>query len=377
MIYRSFGKTGKEVSALGMGCMRFEAPDRPEEMAEIVLRAHDRGVTYFDTAPFYCNDKSEEIVGLAVTEMKKGDRPFFITSKTTESKEEKIRPMVERSLERLNVDAIDFYHVWCLVHPGDFEKRKADGVLDTFRALKEEGLIRHICVSTHLNHEFVEEMLDQDEGLFEGMLIGLNAANFPLRIQGVEAAARRGIGVVTMNTLGGGMLTKNAEHFQFLKGQNDESVLEAALRFNLSLPDVTVALVGFRNKEDVDSAADVVERFEPLSAYEIEGYKQHVLESSEDFCTECNYCRDCPEDIPVVRFMEAYNQKLLAGGDPKAAPNQLKWHWGIQDVEGTLALCTQCGHCVEVCTQHLPILDRFEEIKEDARLLRREKQDSA
>lgn len=358
MLYKTYGQTGLQVSRLGMGCMRFENPRDLDAMAQIPLRAFERGVTYFDTAPFYCADKSETIVGMAVTEMKKSGKPFFISSKTAATDAAKARRDLERSLTRLNVDAIDFYHVWCLIRPEELPARIRSGVLEGFRKFKEEGLIRHICVSTHLGHDQIGPMLDQGEGLFEGLLLGLNAANFPLRQQGLGEAARRGMGVATMNTLGGGLLTDHAEHFQFLRRPDDPSILDAALRFNLSLPEVTLALVGFRNLADVDSAVDAVERLRPLEADEIEAVKQSVIHSSETFCTQCNYCRDCPAGIPVVRLMEAFNHLALTG-DRKKTLDHLRYHWGIGDLPGLLSTCERCGKCERVCTQRLPILERF------------------
>jgi hypothetical protein len=348
--------------------MRFEAPEKIDEMARAVYHAFERGVNYFDTAPYYCNDKSEDIVGRAVKEMKKAGRKFYVATKTGVGKGSEVRPQLERSLKRLNVDCIDFYHVWCLVHSHQLPERKANGVLDEFRKAKEEGLIRHVCVSTHLGHDEVAPMLDLGDGLFEGMLIGLNMLNFNMRLPGAKAAAERGMGVVTMNSLGGGMLTDHAAHYQQLMQKGDLSLVDTALRFNLSLPEVTTALVGFRNLADVDSALDAYERVKLLSPREVEAFKKKVIASSQDFCTQCNYCRDCPVEIPIVRFMEAYNHRILAEGKkPDAALFQLDDHWFIPEVEAALSACTECRQCEDVCTQHLPILERFEALRKDER----------
>ena len=367
MLYSAFGKTGKTVSRLGFGGMRFEKPHDREAMAAVVKHAFDRGITYFDTAPIYCDDLSEEICGMAFREMRKTGRPFQVSSKTMAATRDEVRAQCERSLKRLDVDAIDFYHVWCLVQPGDLPARKKLGVLDAFRELKEEGLIRHISVSTHLEHDKVGSMLDEGENLFESMLIGLNALNYPLRYPGAKAAMDRGLGVVTMNSLGGGVMTDYADRFSVLIEEGDTGMVDAALRFNLSLPAVTVALVGFRNEADVDSAVAAVDRFRALGEADIRRIVADMHGAHRDFCTQCGYCSDCPAEVPVVRLMDAYNRRLLEG--PKAAMDQMKWHWWTPDVEKVLEACVRCGQCERDCTQQLPILERFEQLKQDYREL--------
>ncbi len=363
MLYKEFGKTGKVVSRLGMGGMRFEEPHKTEKMAEVVIRAYELGINFFDTAPSYCDDQSEVIYGYAFKVMKKPRDSFYVCSKTMEDTPDKIREACMRSLDRLGLDYLDFYYVWCLVHPEDLPKRKKNGVLDGFRKLKEDGLIKHICVSTHLEHGKIEEMLDQGEGLFEGMLIGLSAINFPLRYPGAVEAAKRGLGVVTMNTLGGGIITQHPNRFSFLMKEGDKSVLDSAIRFNLSLPEITVALVGFRNVQDVETAVDSVNRFKEMKWEEIEALQKHIAEVQHDFCTQCGYCSNCPAEIPIVRLMDAYNYRLLFG--PQAAIDRLKWHWWTEDIRSIVEKCTQCRSCEEECTQSLPILERFKQLCED------------
>ena len=361
MLYTQFGGTGVEVSRLGFGGMRFETPDDTDAMAEVVMHAFDRGVTYFDTAPEYCEDKSEIIVGAALREMKKTGRPFYVSTKTMAARPDDIRRQCETSLRRLGVDAIDFYHVWCLVQPGDLPSRKQQGVLDTFRSLKAEGLVRHISVSTHLEHQHIAAMLEEGEGLFETMLIGLNLQNYHLRHEGVRAAAQCGMGVVTMNTLGGGILTNHADRFRVAMSAGDTSMVDAALRFNLSVPGVTVALVGIRNKQDVDEAVAAVNAFSPLDASAIENVSARMKERYKEYCTQCGYCRECPSGIPVERLMEAYNHGLIQ--DMETALKHMRYHWNTPNIPEVLEPCTECRRCEEECTQQLPILERFEALR--------------
>ena len=357
MEYRVYGKTGIEVSALGFGGMRFEEPKNHEKSVATVLRAFEKGVTYFDTAPGYCQDQSEIIIGKAVLEMKKTGKPFSVSTKSSQSDAGELRRELERSLTRLNVDTIDFYHCWCLLTLDGWEQRKAGGAVKEILKAKEEGLIRHAAFSTHLPGSDIRKVIEED--YFEGVTLGYSAINFPYREEGLNAAAANNMGVVVMNPLGGGTIVSNEESFGFIKVRPEQTMLEAALHFLLANENITVALVGARNEADVDSAVAAVESFQPYSSEEIYNIRGRVQGDLNSLCTSCMYCNVCPEDIPVWMFMEAYNHLLLNDGESLA--NRLKWHWGTSIAE--LDRCTECGQCEAACTQHLPILERFEQLK--------------
>ncbi|MDF1568164.1 MAG: aldo/keto reductase [Spirochaetaceae bacterium] len=355
MIYRDYA--GKKTAALGFGAMRFESPHDIDKSAATVLRAHEKGLTYFDTAPGYCDDQSEIIVGEAVKEMKKSRRPFTVSSKSSRSDGDRVREQLETSLKRLNVDTIDYYNCWYVLTKKDWEGRKKGGAVKAILQAKEEGLIRHAAFSTHLPGPQIREVIE--EGYFEGVTLGYSVINFPFRQEGIQAAAERNMGVVVMNPLGGGLIPANPDAFGFLKAHPDQSILEAALHFLLSDPRITVSLVGFRNDEDVDSAAAAVDSFQPYTPETIETIRGKVEQEFNAMCTSCMYCNVCPEDIPVWTYMETWNHIKLSGGEDAA--DRLKYHWGTSIDE--LERCTSCGKCVRACTQRLPILERFEEVK--------------
>ena len=73
MIYKPYGTTGLTVSAVGFGGMRFDTSRPAGENADLVRYAVDKGITWLDTAPGYCDDHSEDIFGLAVEQL--GSRP--------------------------------------------------------------------------------------------------------------------------------------------------------------------------------------------------------------------------------------------------------------------------------------------------------------
>ena len=126
MIYREYGKTGKKVSVLGFGGMRFKEGEPIEKSSDILLRAVELGVNYLDTAPFYCHDKSEDIFGHALKQIK---TPVFVSTKCSENDGKIVRKSLEKSLKRLNVYKIDIFHFWCVLNMERFEKAKKGGAI--------------------------------------------------------------------------------------------------------------------------------------------------------------------------------------------------------------------------------------------------------
>ena len=358
MIYNEYGTTGKEVSAVGFGGMRFSRPQETDEMAAVVVRAYEKGINYFDTAPGYCQDQSEIIMGRAVAELKRrADRPFFLSTKSMKVTGDDLRRDLERSLRRLNVDTIDFYHCWYLLNPGDIDRRIVGGAVAAMQKAKEEGLISHLTFSTHLPGYAIVDVIDR--GLFEGVLLGYSAVNFRYREEGIAAAARNKLGVVVMNSLGGGTIIPNERAFSYLKVHEDQDMLDGALHFLLNEQRIDVRLIGFRDIDDVDTAVASVDRFTPYTEEEVERLRSGAEERFNALCTGCTYCRDCPVDIPVWKFVETAN--LLYLDTDEKLDVRLRAHWGVSIDE--LDACTECRQCEEACTQHLPILERFEELK--------------
>lgn len=359
MEYRNYGSTGKKVSFLGFGGMRFENPGDLEGSAETVLHASDKGITYFDTAPLYCEDQSEIIMGMAIKEMKKQGREFYISSKSSKHSGVDLRENLETSLKRLNVDSLDFYHCWYVLSKEDWGKRKSGGAVAELLKAKEEGLVKHVVISTHMMGSDIRDVLH--EGYFEGVTLGYSAVNFPFRQEGIAAAAARNMGVVVMNPLGGGAIIPNEEAFGFIKVKPDQTMLDGALHFLMANKDITTAIVGFRNKHDIDTAVESIERYVPYTKDDLKTIEEKINTDFNSLCTSCAYCKNCPEGIDVWKFVESANGFYIKSSE--SISDRLRWHWGAFIDE--LDKCTKCRKCERACTQHLPILERFEMLKKE------------
>ncbi len=150
---RTLGKSGLEVSALGLGCMGLSYGYGPatekEQAIKLIRTAFERGVTFFDTAEAYGPYLNEEVVGEALEPMRDkvviATKFGFIDGKPSaglNSKPENIRSMTEAALKRLRTDVIDLLYQ----HRVDPEVPMED-VAGTVKELIAEGKVKHFGMS--------------------------------------------------------------------------------------------------------------------------------------------------------------------------------------------------------------------------------------
>jgi len=150
---RKLGKSGLEVSALGLGCMGLSfgyGPAAEKEPAiKLIRAAYDGGVTFFDTAECYGPFTNEELLGEAVEPFRdnvviatKFGFPGGLTGKGLDSRPENIRNMTEAALKRLRTDVIDLLYQ----HRVDPNVPMED-VAGTVKELIAEGKVKHFGMS--------------------------------------------------------------------------------------------------------------------------------------------------------------------------------------------------------------------------------------
>jgi aryl-alcohol dehydrogenase-like predicted oxidoreductase len=151
---RTLGKSGMEVSALGLGCMgmsiAYGLPADKQDMIVLIRKAVERGVTFFDTAEIYGPYTNEELVGEALAPFrgnvaiatKFGIKMSADYKQVQDSRPESIRQSLEGSLKRLRVDAIDLYYQ----HRVDTNVPIED-VAGTVKDLIREGKVKHFGLS--------------------------------------------------------------------------------------------------------------------------------------------------------------------------------------------------------------------------------------
>jgi len=379
MQYRRFGKTNVMLSALGFGTNRFavSSPDNEREIEEaacLVREAVLQGVNYIDVANTYSRGCAETIVKKALKGI--DDSHAHITVKVrnyggTITADETYRRICD-SLAKMGKERASFFVAWGIRSYKEFQSFIKKGKLyDGALRAQVNGLIDHICCSLHVSPSDIIKIMES--GMFEGVTISYSALNYQMMRKVLEKAEELDIGVITMNSLGGGVIPQNPEFFQFLKMANDESAAAGALRFSYSHPQITCLLSGMASQVEVRGNVSA------FSAGESQINRRKRLDAVDasfkelsNFCTGCNYCGGCPSGIDTAMLMQAYNQIYFTNDKPRfnRAGRRLLENINIAVMllqqsfmpDSAVNPCKQCGLCEEKCTQSIPVIERLKEL---------------
>ncbi len=248
---RMLGKTGLEVTILGLGCVAIGyGPHSVAKGAKIVEACIDAGITYIDCASSYGN--AEEKVGAV---MKNRRKEVVLTTKTLERDKESSWREINRSLERLKTDYVDLLQIHSINSMDQLnEVTSKNGSLTAAVRAKEEGMCKHIGITGHTRPEVVKEALNRYP--FETTLVPLSSTDKLINDFGdalFPVAKEKGFGIIAMKVLAAGRVTDYvAESFCYA----------------MSLP-VSTAIVGMGTIEEVRQNVEVAKNFKPMSAAEM------------------------------------------------------------------------------------------------------------
>ena len=366
-------KNGDKLSQLGLGCMRF--PRRgsridQDKTNELVTAAIDRGVNYFDTAYIYPG--SEEALGAALAADGRREE-IFIATKLPHymcKKPEDFDKIFNTQLKRLQTDYVDYYLMHMLANSKSWDRVKAFGIENWIDKKREEGKIRNIGFSYHGGRADFPELLDAYNWDFCMVQYNYFDENNQAGRSGVLEASKRGLPVIVMEPLRGGMLAgKMPEKAKLVlqSADKERSPAEWALRWLLDQQEVTMALSGMSSLEQLVENSDVAAKAVPntLSEAEHATYKDTVAalnEAVRNPCTACGYCIPCPRgvDIPgcFACYNESYSQGLVSG------LSQYVQIAGLMTPQRSDASkCNSCGRCLPLCPQGIAIPEELKKVK--------------
>ncbi len=372
---RAYGKTGITASLFGMGCMRLptikgeaglEEIDK-EKAIEMVQYAATHGVTYFDTAYGYHNQKSESLVGEALDgglreKVTIATKQPFSVMKTKEN----MRRNLENTLKKLRTDYIDVYLIHS-IQPQYWEDIKAFGVLDEYEKFKQEGLIKNIAFSYHGNAKTFRDIVDYyDWGMCQ-IQQNILDVNDQATEEGLRYAGSKGMAVVIMEPLRGGGLAKPPKEVQALYDNHPEkrSGVEWAFRHLYNYPEVSVILSGVSTLEQLKDNIALFSKDDVKANCLTEADKKLLADVKKAYeartginCTGCEYCQPCPNGVEIPRAFSAYNMGMMYDNMDFG-----KNRYDFMKRSGTDASkCVECGNCENVCPQNLNIIELLKKV---------------
>ena len=369
---REFGKrSGFKVAPVSIGAMRL--PDEEQAIA-LIRQAIDAGMVYIDTSRGY--EGSERKLAKA---LKDGYREKVILSTKWASWIKKYDPAddtsadctykrIIESMQRLDVEYLDFYQIWNIHTPEQFEQVIAKGgMLDGIRRAMDEGLVCHTGFTTHDTPEHISDYIDRADWC-EAILFTHNLLN-PTYKDVLQKAHEKGIATIVMNPAGGGMLTEQSPVIQQAVETiaDTDDVTEIAHRYLHSNPNIDTILCGISKPSDIESTLANYQKpqFNSEQVAQLEKAMAKLSSKNLGFCTGCKYCMPCPQGINIPVMMSiCYYRKLLQL--PQKAQNTYNWalNPNNSDISKPSSACIQCGACEKKCTQKLKIIDEMKYIAE-------------
>lgn len=271
---RPFGKTGAEISIVGLGAgSRFygSTPD-DEHAAELIRATIDRGIEFVETGANYGPDGiSEKRIGLA---MKTHRDKVFLETKVDERNYDGAMREMERSLVRMNTDYLDLVlHHFLRSPEAVAEVAAPNGAERAIREMVEQGVVRYRGFSTH-TPELAMAGIERLEP--EAIQLPINAVRVPdFEPEVIPTAAEQGIAIIAMKTCGNGyFFPANAttpdriEEYGPPPGAWDRWDLPTwtdYIHYVLSLP-IATATIGIDSFFTLEGVAASASSFAPLAA---------------------------------------------------------------------------------------------------------------
>ena len=271
--HRPLGKTGVQVSCLGIGGYHLGSIKEEKESTELVARALDAGVNFFDNCWEYHDGVSEERLGAALKG--KRDKAFVMTKVCTHGRGKDVAmKQLEESLRRLQTDHLDLWQIHEVVYWNDPELIFApNGAAEALLAAKQQGKVRFVGFTGHKNPAIHLKMLAHDFP-FDTVQMPLNALDATFRSfeqQVLPEATKRGVAVLGMKSLGGsGEIVVNGA-----------VTPEEGLRYAMSLP-VATTISGMDSLAVLEQNLKVAVGFQPLGQEKMASLRERVRTLAAD-----------------------------------------------------------------------------------------------
>jgi uncharacterized protein len=270
---RRFGKADVQVSALALGGHHIGAAENEKTAVEILHRAVDEGITFFDNCWEYNMGKSEDWMGKGLKGRR--DKVFLMSKVCTHGRDGRLAmQMLEQTLRRLQTDHLDLWQVHGVVFQNDPDLFiRPGGAAEALEKAKKDGKVRFVGFTGHKDPDVHLAMLKTGFA-FDAVQMPLNpfdANFFSFEKKVLPELNRRGIAALGMKPICG-----HAEPVQ-----QGVFTAEEMLRYAMSLP-VTTTITGVEKMEILEQNLKVARGFTPLSDDEMQKMREKAKTYAAD-----------------------------------------------------------------------------------------------
>jgi predicted aldo/keto reductase-like oxidoreductase len=322
------GRSGLKVSEVGCGgipIMRVV----PEEAKAIIRRCFQLGIRFFDTAHVYSD--SEEKMGSALEPFR--DEVVLATKVWAKDAAGAAKELA-LSFDRLRTKRIDLIQCHNVSNQEDLDKVMGPGgSYEILAKAKAEGKVGAIGFSSH-NPDIAGKAIRT--GKFTTLQFPFNFIENDPEEKVFPAARQRGMGIIAMKPLGGGLLDRADLCFRFLQ----------------QYPDV-IPIPGIQSTEEINEIIGYYQGRRPLSHEDREQMQRIRNDLGGRFCHRCEYCIPCEQGVQIPKVL------LIKSQVRRFSPNQLAFI--AKEAVASVEQCADCGECVEKCPYHLPVPDMLRE----------------
>jgi predicted aldo/keto reductase-like oxidoreductase len=341
LIERTLGKTGIRIPIVSMGVMNCNNP-------EIIKRAYDAGVRFFDTAQSYQGGRNEEMLGSVIAQMGVRDKVIIQTKvEVPRVPAGSIRSRVLQDfagcLKRLKMEYVDIM----LIHQITNDMMNNPEIIEALKEAKSQKLARFVGVSTHqetavLNSAAAAGFCDVIQFRYNF----LNADDKDM-LQALKNASSKGTGLIAMKTQTGGR-SRNA-------GPLNQT---AMLKWVLQHPEITTAVPGYTNFDQVAESISVAFGLDYTSE-EKSWLGDRSVRLAIQFCRQCETCLPtCPRGVDVPTLMRTHMYAASYANFYQARET-------LDGIHGNAGLknCAGCTDCTARCRYNVNIRENIAELK--------------